>query len=336
MLYIHGIGHFHPENEISNAFLEGLDIGTDPKWIMERVGIESRRTVLSLDYIHETRNVDPNQSHAASLYSNAQTGAMAALMAIERAGIQKSKIGMVVAGGCSPQFLIPAEACLVAAELEIQAPSIDVSSACSSFASQIHFLSSMQPEALPPYILLVNCENNTRTIDYRDRNTAVLWGDATSAAVVSTRIPSRMKVVNTTLSSDPSGWAKVRTPVGGHFAQLGAEVQAFAIRKTVATLESLKKLNPNFAGKFSDNFNGAYFIGHQANLRMLNKVCEKMKIPSERHLHNIGQFGNCGAAGAPSVISQNWDRFVDQDLIAVALVGAGLTWGGFIIEVSLG
>jgi 3-oxoacyl-[acyl-carrier-protein] synthase III len=57
-----------------------------------------------------------------------------------------------------------------------------------------------------------------------------------------------------------------------------------------------------------------------------------MKISPERHLHNIGQFGNCVAAGAPSVLSQNWDRFSDGDLITTALVGAGLAWGGFIIE----
>lgn len=327
MLFIHGIGHFHPENEISNLFLEHLEIGTNQEWIMERVGIQSRRTVLSLDYLVETKNADPNLSHGASVYSNAQTGAKAALKAIERAGLKASDIGMVIGGGCSPQFMIPAEACLVAAELEIQAPAFDISSACSSFAAQIHFLASMRPEALPDYILIVNCENNTRTVDYRDRNTAVLWGDATVATVVSAKIPSRMKITQSTLVSDPSGWAKVRIPSGGHFTQVGAEVQSFAIRKTVATLEGLHKLS-------SRDLSDAYFIGHQANLRMLNKVCEKMKIPLGRHLHNIGQFGNCGAAGAPSVLSQNWDRFSGGDLITVALVGAGLTWGGFIIEVG--
>ena len=64
MLTIHGIGHFHPENEIDNAFLEELDIGTNDAWILERVGIRSRRTMLPLDYIRETRNRDPREALA--------------------------------------------------------------------------------------------------------------------------------------------------------------------------------------------------------------------------------------------------------------------------------
>src|ERR1700761_5249763 len=100
MLYLHGIGHFHPENQIDNDFLLGLDIGLDTAWIMERVGIESRRTVLSLDYIRQTRNTDPRAAAEASLYTNAQTGARAARMALQRAGIAPSQVGLIVAGGC--------------------------------------------------------------------------------------------------------------------------------------------------------------------------------------------------------------------------------------------
>ncbi len=75
-LYLHGLGHFHPENQITNLFLEELDIGTDEEWILDRVGIRSRRTVLSLDYIRDTRNRDPNQAMEASLYTHADTGVL--------------------------------------------------------------------------------------------------------------------------------------------------------------------------------------------------------------------------------------------------------------------
>ncbi len=78
MLYLHGIGHFHPENVITNRFLEELAIGTDEAWIMERVGIRERRTVLPLDYIRETRNREPRLAHEVSLYRNAQMAANAA------------------------------------------------------------------------------------------------------------------------------------------------------------------------------------------------------------------------------------------------------------------
>ena len=70
-LHLHGLGHFHPENRITNAFLESLDIGTSDEWIVERVGIRSRRTVLSLDYIRQTRNCDSRAAHEASIHTTA-------------------------------------------------------------------------------------------------------------------------------------------------------------------------------------------------------------------------------------------------------------------------
>lgn len=78
----------------------------------------------------------------------------------------------------------------------------------------------------------------------------------------------------------------------------------------------------------------AYFIGHQANLTMLSSVCERLEVPPHRHLYNVDQFGNCGAAGAPGVLSQNWERFVPGDAIALVVVGSGLTWGGIALQVS--
>ena len=137
MLYLHGIGHFHPENVITNRFLEDLGIGTDEAWILERVGIRERRTVLSLDYIRQTKNRDPRAAHEASLYRNAETAAAAARMAIERAGLRPDDIGLVISGCCTPFCSTPAEAATVAAELGIDATCFDVNSACTSFGMQI-------------------------------------------------------------------------------------------------------------------------------------------------------------------------------------------------------
>ena len=113
-LYLHGIGHFHPENEITNEFLESLDIGTTDDWIMDRVGIRSRRTSLPLDYIRETRNRDPRMGMEAAEYSNAEMGRRAADLALERAGVTADQIGMVIAGGCAPDYAIPAESARIA------------------------------------------------------------------------------------------------------------------------------------------------------------------------------------------------------------------------------
>ncbi len=318
MLYLHALGHFHPENEIDNRFLVDLDIGVDEEWILHRVGIRSRRTVLSRDYIRQTSNCDPGAAREASQYSNAETGELAARLALQRAGLAPSDLGMVVAGGCSPQWLIPAEACAIAARLGLSVPAFDINSACSSFAVQMTMLEQMAPH-LPDFVLIVNPENNTRVVNYKDRRNAVLWGDATSAAIVSSRVPSRAAIGSGGIASDPAGWQKVTIPCGGHFDQEGAAVQAFAIR-TMTELTSRARQAPGFEG--------AYFVGHQANLMALKSVCARSGVPEDKHLYNVDAFGNCGAAGAPTVLSQRWPDFQSGDTVSMALVGSGLTWGG--------
>ena len=94
MLYLHGVGHSHPENVISNQFLEELDIGTCDEWITERTGIRERRSVLPLDYIRETRNEDLRAAPGAVTITNAELARRAAEMAIERAGIDRDDIGL--------------------------------------------------------------------------------------------------------------------------------------------------------------------------------------------------------------------------------------------------
>lgn len=327
MIYIHGSGHFHPENIIDNKFLEELDIGTTNEWILERVGIKTRRTVLSLDYIRDTKNKNVMDSLEASVYTNAQTGAMAANMAIERAGIKKEDIGMVISGSCTPLYTCPAEACTIASELDLEVPSFDINSSCSSVAAQLNFLNMMNEDKLPPYVLLVNPSNSTRFVDYADRSSAVLWGDCTNAMVVSTKHPSKVVVTHTMLESSPSGWKKVQFPRIGHFTQEGRTVQTFAIKKSIKVI---KKLREHISGEEIPNVK---FIGHQANLMMLDSVCRMMEINKKNHIYNVDEYGNCGAAGAPSNLSMNWDHLKGGEKIIMAVVGAGLSWGGALIEV---
>jgi 3-oxoacyl-[acyl-carrier-protein] synthase-3 len=328
-LFIHGLGHFHPENAIDNRFLTELDIGTNDEWITERVGIRERRTVLPLDYIQKTKNADPRAGQEAALYSNVETGRRAALVALERAGISPSDVGMVVCGGCSPEMLIPSEACRIAAALGIDAPALDINSACSSFAAQLHLLGQMRE--LPPYVLTVNPENNTRTVDYSDRATAVLWGDGTSAAVVSSREPARLRVVQTSLASNPQGWAQVAIPRFGHFGQDGSNVQRFAIKTTLSCLEAVLPAARDHVGRTGGKL---HFVGHQANLLMLENVTRRADIAPEEHWSNVVLHGNTGAAGAPSVVSQHWDELGNGDALVLVVVGSGLTWSSLRMEVA--
>ena len=326
MLYIHGIGHFHPENVIDNALLEELDIGTNDAWIVERVGIRTRRTVLPIEYIRETRNIDPMAAMEASVYTDAEMTAKAAKMALERAGLQLSDIGMVISGGCSTQWALPAEACRIANELGIDVPSVDLNSGCSTFGAICHFVGSMRADAMPDYILVCTAESSTRVMSYEDRNTAVLFGDCCTAAVVSLKHPARARVVYSSIASDPKGWDKATVRAGGYFAQDGKAVQGFAIRRTVREFKALRK-------HWGDDApNRPYFIGHQANLLVLEGVCRYIEVDDDRHLKNVAEFGNCASSGAPSVMSQNWDRFDDGDDLAMVIVGAGLTWATLHIQ----
>jgi 3-oxoacyl-[acyl-carrier-protein] synthase-3 len=324
-LQVHGIGHFHPENQIDNAFLEALDIGTSDAWIMERVGIRSRRTVLPLDYIRSTKNVDPRGAAEAACFSHAQLGARAASLALERAGLRASDIGMVFAGGTAPERVTPAEACAIAAELNIDAPAFDLNSACTSFFVPLYFLSMMDPARVPRFVLIVVPETVTCSVDYRDRSSAVIWGDAAAAAVVSTSVPGRAEILGCEVGSNPQGAEKVVVPRYGFFRQDGPSVQKFAI-KTMTRM--VKRLHTEFQAPGRR----LGFIGHQANLRMLESVTHACDVSPDRHHHNLTDFGNTGAAGSASVLSQRWNSFQPEDDLAMAGVGAGLTWASFLLR----
>ena len=332
MLHLHALGHFHPENVIDNAFLESLDIGTNDAWIMERVGIRSRHTVLPLDYIRQTKNKDPRAAIEAALLSNAQTGARAGQVALARAGLTAKDIGMVLSGSCSPDECIPAEANRVAEALEIDGPSLDVASACSSFCSQLYFLEAMRPEKLPDFIMVVNPENSTRVVDYSDRSACVLWGDCSSAAIVSPRIPGPWRITETYLGGDPSGADKVKVPRFGHFVQQGAEVQKFGVKRGTETFEALR--DAWVKGGEGRSSEALRFIGHQANLRMLEAVARRAEVSADRHLYNVDRRGNVGASGAPSVLSEHWGSDKLGEAIAMCVVGSGLTWAGALLERS--
>lgn len=327
MVYLHGMGHFNPENVISNQFLEDLDIGTSNEWILERVGIANRRTVLPLDYIRATKNADFHGAFEARQYTNAQMAAAAARQALQRASLGTADIGMIIAGSSSPDNIAPAESSAVAAELGIEVPCLDMNSACSSFGMQITFLCRMLPDALPPYVLVVDSETLTKSVNYADRSMAVLFGDGSAAAVVSARIPSRAVFCDCSFDSRPSAWTKVGIDWKWRFYQDGNAVQGFAIRTTTEGVR-------NFRARYESEAKRFLFIGHQANLGMLKTVCERTGVAPENHWYGVDQFGNTGCCSAPSVLSAHWEDLRPGDRLAMSIVGAGLSWAHLMLKVE--
>ena len=324
-IHLHAVGHCYPPNEITNRFLEELDIGTNDAWITERVGIRSRRTVLSLDYIRTTRNADPRAAADARSCTQTDIGARAAEMALARAGLTAADIGMVIAGSSVPDWVTPAEACSIAERLGILAPAFDISSACTSFFVPLYLLSLMDPDRVPPFILIVTPDTMTCAVDYSDRSAAVLWGDAATAAIVSTKVAGRALMLGNSLGSNPASFDKVTVPRCGFFHQEGQTVQKFAIKTMTSMIRDLRSNFLTPGRPFS-------FIGHQANLRMLESVCAACAIPPQRHFHNVCDYGNTGAAGSTSVLSTRWDAWSSEDDVAVAGVGAGLTWSSYLLR----
>jgi len=324
-LHLHGLGHFHPPNQITNRFLEDLDIGTDNQWIMDRVGIRSRRTVLPLDYIRTTKNHDVREALEVAEISNAEASRRAAEMAIERSGFSTDDLGMVIAGSCAPDTVSPAESCNIANALGLEVPAIDINSACTSLIAAVNLLGWMNPDVVPECVLVVAAERLTTCVDYSDRTAAVLWGDGAAAAVLSHRVPGKAVIEGACLESSPAGCTKVVVPRTGHFDQEGRTVQTFAVKKTVRVLRALARQYQRPERPF-------HFVGHQANKIMLDSVCRLAEIPSNRHHSNVEAYGNTAAAGSPSVISERWNEWRDGEDIALVGVGSGLTWGGFMIR----
>jgi len=280
-----------------------------------------------LEYIKATKNHKINKDKQNLEFSSAQMGAKAIDMALKRAGLKTEDIGMLISATCAPTYSLPANACVIAKEAGINAYAIDITSACSSFVAHMDYLFNRNPESMPDYVMCVLPESWTSTIDYSDRKTAVLIGDGAAAVVVSKKHKSKMFISNTTMTYNTAEWEKVQTKTGEHFYQDGLSVQKCAIKKSMETFNTLQQ-------KMDCALDQHYFISHQANLSMLKSVCKKLKIADEKHLYNVDEFGNCGAAGAPSVFSQNWDKFKSGDFITLVVVGAGLTWGGITIEVG--
>lgn len=320
-LHLHGLGHFHPENEITNAFLEELDIGTNDEWIVERVGIRERHSALPLEYLKATKNKDVREAESALLYTNADLAQRAGEMALARAGVDRSQIGLVISGSSAPRILCPAEASYVAKQLQIEAPCWDINSACSTFLTHLYNLSLMDPAKMPEFILITQTEQLTSAMDYTDRSAAALFGDGACATVISTRVPSRVQAIWTHVQSDPSGAEKVLIRRTSTFTQDGRAVQMFAIKRT---RDGYEKLKEQLAEEGSDR--PLYFVGHQANLRVLEQVVQRCGIAPERHFSNVEWFGNTGGASCPTVISQHWDKIPAGSDVAAVVVGGGLTW----------
>ncbi len=325
MLSILGMGFAHPESNISNKFIEDLDIGTNQEWILSKIGIETRKTTLPLDYIIDTRNQDPQHASQVATGDSTSLGLAAIQMAIERAGIDVDQLGMLICNCCTPGETLQGESQRLAHRLGWSGPAFDVFTACPIFALHLDFLENFETDALPEYILCVSTATLTQRVNYNDRSDSAIWGDGAAAWVVSAKHPGKLLVRHTSFSADPLRCDAVVVDSHGHFHQDGRAVRDFSVRQTVRLIKQIET-------EYDIDWSRDIFIGHQANRTMLDQITRNRKIPESNHWHNVTHIGNQAGAGAPATLAMHWDQIRPGQKIVVAVLGAGLSWGSALLE----
>ena len=333
-VYINLMGHYHPENRVGNDFFDHLGIDSDAAWIEDRTGIESRRSVMRPEDILRMHR---GETDLEGLRREGKFASIASLAEKAWELLQKraeslpnsvaDDIDALICGTSIPDYDIPANACTISAALGLSCPSFDTNSACSSFVVDLHVAKALVASGAHHRIALFNPERYSLRVNYEDRSSCVLFGDGCAATIVSDKATEHsFLVLDTLVASDPSGYDLVQIPESGRFSQNGKAVQKFAISKTLEATRAIldrNQLHPNDI---------SYFTGHQANLRMISSAAERLGLSREKHLYNVDRFGNQGAAGAPAVLSEHWERFNRGDLVVVAVVGSGLTWGACLLK----
>jgi 3-oxoacyl-[acyl-carrier-protein] synthase-3 len=314
-----------PEKVLTNADLTKL-VETDDNWIVERTGIRERHIA------------DDDQT-TASLATDA------ALKALETANLEPSDVDLIIVSTSSPEHIFPATACLVQDRIgATKAGAFDLSAACSGFIYALNIGAQAVRTGSVKNVLVIGSETLSRMVDWKDRNTCILFGDGAGAFVLQ---PSDTPggVLSAVMRSDGSGGDLLSVPAGGsklpasaatvadglHYIQMnGREVFRFATRvMSQATQEAIKIANLQM-----DDIK--LIIPHQANSRIIEAAARQLNISMDRVIVNVGKYGNTSTASIPIATCEAFQsgRLKSGDKIVIVGFGAGLTWGAAVLEWS--
>ena len=268
--------------------------------------------------------------------STSDLGVKASLLAIERAGIELSQIDAVICATLSPEYLtMPSTACLIANKLGIKnVMAFDVSAACSGFVYLLNIAKSFIESGAYKNILIVGAEKITKHIDFCDRGTCILFGDGGGAGIVSATEDKNEAILDVHVGSDGAYGELLMTPFTDKNRQYlhmaGNEVFKIAV-KTLAqdAQEILEKNSINI-----DDID--LFIPHQANLRIIEAVRQKLNFPAQRVVLTVHKYGNTSAASIPMAMNEAYEsgRLKKGDLMLLDTFGGGFTWGSALVRVG--
>jgi 3-oxoacyl-[acyl-carrier-protein] synthase-3 len=318
-----GTGSYLPERVLTNAELEKM-VETSDEWIRSRTGISERRI-------------------AAENECTSDMAAKAAKKALENAGITAEEIDLIVVATVTPDMFFPATACFVQAKIGAKrAACFDVSAACSGFLYAVEIAQQFITSHTYNTILVIGAEKLSTIVDWTDRNTCVLFGDGAGAAILRHRGGSH-GVITTHMGSD-GGFADILyIPGGGCKNPLNAtnaDQRLNAIKmngketykQAVTAMMTAAKAALSAANLSTKDL--ACIIPHQANMRIIEAIAERMELPIGKFMVNLDRYGNTSAAAVAIALDEaaRSGRMKEGDYILLVVFGGGLTWASSVIQ----
>jgi 3-oxoacyl-[acyl-carrier-protein] synthase-3 len=316
------IGAYVPEKIYDNAYFETM-LDTTDEWITKRTGIKERHIAAENEFTSDM-------------------GAKAAAIAIERSGLEKSEIDMVVCATISPDyFCMPSTATIITTKLGLSnVTSFDISAACTGFVYALSIAKAFIESGMKKNVLIVGAEKLSSITDYEDRGTCILFGDGAGAAVISATEDKSRAIIDIHTGSDGSYADFLMTPNGGSgsihdsldqegcFMKMkGNETFKVAVRTLTKDVIDILEHN-NISSDQID-----HFVPHQANYRIIKAVGDALKLRDEQVVLTVEKYGNTSGASIPMAINDIYEsgRLKSGDLMLLDAFGGGLTWGSTLV-----
>lgn len=320
---ITGVGAYLPSRILTNHDLEKM-VETSDEWILSRTGIRERRL-------------------AADSESTSDLAAAAALRALENAKVSPEQVDLIIVATITPDMPFPATACLVQQKIGARrVPAFDLEAACSGFVYGLEIGQQFIMSGTYDTVLVIGAEKLSTIVDWRDRNTCVLFGDGAGAAVLQNR-PNSHGLLAAVMGADGANAELLHMPGGGsrcpatsdsvdarlHYLRMdGRETFKNAVQAmNTAAQEVLSRCGLDISQI-------KCVIPHQANKRIIDAVGTRLGARPEQILINLDRYGNTSAASVAIALEEAvaTGRVERGDLILIVVFGAGLTWGAAVIE----
>jgi 3-oxoacyl-[acyl-carrier-protein] synthase III len=316
-------GSYVPERILTNRELEQI-VDTTDEWIRTRTGIGERRI-------------------AAADEATSDMATKAALAAMSQAGVEAKEIDLIIVATVTPDMFFPATACWVQKKLgAVRAACFDISAACSGFLYAMEIAQQFISTHVYNTVLIVGADKLSSIVNWSDRNTCVLFGDGAGAAILRNRGASH-GVVATHMGSDGEFAEILFMPGGGSRCPITAEnigQQLNTIKmqgketykQAVTAMSEAADRALEAAGLKYDEI--ACVIPHQANMRIIEAIAHRMRLPIAKFYVNLEKYGNTSAAAVAIALDEahRAGRFKVGDYILLVVFGGGLTWASSVIQ----